>query len=153
MTGIEQGAAPPQVEQTAPAPGDVMTATPEAPAVLTVPVPQLDAGAGNKTSSVVLSVTGYTPPEDGSLKAVVRLKDQANGEEQILGDFGVFPADTGFQADTPDAAQRFSFDLPTESLAAGAPDTLRLKIELVPILGDAGRGGSLEFGGVEISPR
>jgi hypothetical protein len=86
----------------------------------------------------------YQPAQKGSVRGVVKVQ-LADGTEQEIGTFGVFP-DTAFKAETS-RARAFSFPLPKE-LAAGP---VKLKVEVVPDKErGTGEGAQLEIGHVEI---
>ena len=92
----------------------------------------------------MVHVTGYQPAQKGSVRGVVKVQ-KADGTEQEIGTFGVFP-DTAFKAETS-RARAFSFPLPKE-LAA---DPVKLKIEVVPDKErGTGEGAQLEIGHAEI---
>lgn len=130
-----------------PAEGDPLIATVGKPAIVTAASakPQADAVAADKPPPrVVVHVTGYQPAQEGSVRGVVKVQ-KADGTEQEIGTFGVFP-DRVFKAETS-RARVFSFPLPKE-LAA---DPVKLKIEVVPDKArGTGEGAQLEIGHAEI---
>ena len=129
-----------------PADGDPLIATVGKPAIVTAgPTdPQEGLAADNAPPRVVVYVTGYQPAQRGSVRGVVKVQ-KADGTEQEIGTFGVFP-DTAFKAETS-RARAFSFPLPKE-LAA---DPVKLKVEVVPDKErGTGEGAKLEIGHAEI---
>ena len=129
-----------------PAEGDPLIATVGNPAIVTAAPakPQEGLTADKRPPRVVVHVTGYQPAQKGSVRGVVKVQ-QADGTEQQIGTFGVFP-DTAFKAETS-RARAFSFPLPKE-LAA---DPVKLKVEVVPDKErGTGEGAQLEIGHAEI---
>ena len=129
-----------------PAEGDPLIATVGNPAIVkaTPAKPQEGLAADKAPSRVVVHVTGYQPAQKGSVRGVVKVQ-KADGTEQEIGTFGVFP-DTAFKAETS-RARAFSFPLPKE-LAA---DPVKLKVEVVPDKErGTGEGAQLEIGHAEI---
>jgi len=129
-----------------PAEGDPLIATVGKPAIVTAAPakPQEGLAADKAPPRVVVHVTGYQPAQKGSVRGVVKVQ-KADGTEQEIGTFGVFP-DTAFKAETS-RARAFSFPLPKE-LAA---DPVKLKIEVVPDKErGTGEGAQLEIGHAEI---
>ena len=122
-----------------------MLATIDKPAILSVaPATGPDSKARSRTGRLVLKVAGFKPAQDGSaVQAVVKV-EKADGTEQEVHRFTVFPQ-TEFKASDPSKFLKFGFSLP-EELATGSP--VRLKVELVPLRGK-GDGASLEVAGVE----
>jgi hypothetical protein len=121
--------------------GDQLLATVDKPAVMTVtPAPE----RVGKPAQVVIVVTGFQPPQGGTVQAVVKAQ-QGTETEQEIGRFGMFP-NTQFQVTDPAKGQRFGFSLPKE-VASGRP--VKLKVELVPFRGE-GKGATLQLGGAEI---
>jgi hypothetical protein len=104
------------------------------------PANEADTGAPR----VVVHVTGYQPAQVGSVRGVVKVQ-KADGTEQEIGTFGVFP-DTAFKAGTS-RARVYSFPLPKELTA----DPVKLKVEVVPDKErGTGEGAQLEIGHAEI---
>src|SRR6266516_3872325 len=97
---------------------------------------------------VIMSVTGFQPPQDGAVQVVVKAEKDDAGTEQEIGRFGIFP-NAEFKATDLSKAQRFGLPLPNE-LASGG--TVKLKVYLVPLRGD-GKGARLDLGGAEIRQR
>ena len=131
---------------TLPAESDPLIATVGKPAIVTAAPakPQEGLTADKGPPRVVVHVTGYRPAQKGSVRGVVNVQ-KADGTEQEIGTFGVFP-DTAFKAETS-RARAYSFPLPKE-LAA---DPVKLKIEVVPDKErGTGEGAQLEIGHAEI---
>jgi hypothetical protein len=129
-----------------PAEGDPLIATVGKPAIVTAAPakPQEGLTADNGPARVVVHVTGYEPAQKGSVRGIVKVQ-KADGTEQEIGTFGVFP-DTAFKAETS-RARAFSFPLPKE-LAA---DPVKLKVEVVPDKErGTGKGAQLEIGHAEV---
>jgi hypothetical protein len=128
---------------------DSNIATVGRPAVFTL-MPAKVTGSPDpaKAGYVVLNVLGFTPPAEGSVTAVVKLRDEA-GSEDVLGNFGLFPANTEFRAETAEDAQRFVFQLPEDEIRSLGHAPLQLSVELVPNAGETSAKARLEFGGVE----
>jgi len=129
-----------------PAEGDPLIATVGKPAIVTAAPAKTQEGLtpDKGPARVVVHVTGYQPAQKGSVRGVVKVQ-KADGTEQEIGTFGVFP-DTAFKAETS-RARAFSFPLPKE-LAA---DPVKLKIEVVPDKErGTGEGAQLEIGHAEI---
>jgi hypothetical protein len=128
---------------------DSNIATLESPAVLTLTPASIPASPDpGKAGYVVLNVLGFTPPAEGSVTAVVKLRDKA-GSEEVLGNFGLFPATSEFKAETAEDAQRFVFRLPEDKVRALEHAPLQLSVELVPSAGTTSADVSFEFGDVE----
>jgi hypothetical protein len=106
--------------------------------------PAPERRAVDQSPHVIISVTGFQPPQDGAVQAVVKVQREDTGTEQEIGRFGIFPH-AAFKAE-PSKAQRFALPL-SEELASGAP--VHLKVYLVPFPGE-GKGAWLEVGGAEI---
>src|SRR5882724_4864919 len=82
--------------------GSPLIATVERPAVVTAaapPGPEVSPG----DQRVVVSVTAFTPPRDGTVQGVVKVKKNEGGEHEI-GRFGMFP-NAEFRASDPSQAQ------------------------------------------------
>ena len=129
-----------------PAESDPLIATVGKPAIVrAAPAnPQEDPTADKRPPRVVVHITGYQPARKGSVRGVVKVQ-KADGTEQEIGTFGVFP-DTAFKGETS-RARAFSFPLPKE-LAA---DPVKLKVEVVPDKDrGTGEGAQLEIGHAEI---
>ena len=129
-----------------PAEGDPLIAAVGKPAIVTAAPakPQEGLTADKGPPRVVVHVTGYQPAQKGSVRGVVKVQ-LADGTEQEIGTFGVFP-DTAFKAETS-RVRAFSFPLPKE-LAAGP---VKLKVEVVPDKErGTGEGAQLEIGHAEI---
>jgi hypothetical protein len=129
-----------------PAEGDPLIAIVGKPAIVTAAPakPQEGLTADKGPPRVVVHVTGYQPAQKGGVRGVVKVQ-KADGTEQEIGTFGVFP-DTAFKAETS-RARAYSFPLPKE-LAA---DAVKLKIEVVPDKErGTGEGAQLEIGHAEI---
>jgi hypothetical protein len=123
-----------------------LLATVDSPAILTAtPADGLEStAAGQAAPRVIVQITGYQPPQKGAIRAVVKVQ-KADGSEQEIGTFGMFP-DAAFKTDSS-RARRYSFPLPTD-LATGP---VKLKVEVVPDKPRAtGEGAQLEVGGAEI---
>jgi hypothetical protein len=101
-------------------------------------------GIVSQSPRVIVSVTGFRPPHDGGVEAIVKLQKEGGQTEQEIGRFGIFP-NAEFKAADPSRAQRFGLPLPKE-LAGKA---LKFHVYLVPFKGD-GNGAMLELGGAEI---
>jgi hypothetical protein len=67
----------------------------------------------------------------------------------MMGNFGIFPADTEFRAASAAEAQRFRFRVPEDKVRALERGPLDLVVDLVPTPG-ASADASLEFGEVEL---
>ncbi|MCA1510458.1 hypothetical protein [Bradyrhizobium sp. NBAIM01] len=129
-----------------PAEGDPLIATVGKPAIVTATrsKPQEGLTADKVPSRVVVLVTGFQPAQQGNVRAIVKVQ-RADGKEQEIGTFGVFP-DRAFKAETS-RARAFSFPLPKEL----AVDSVKLKIEVVPDKErGTGEGARLEIGRAEI---
>jgi hypothetical protein len=129
-----------------PAEGEPLIATVGKPAIVTAALAKPKEGltADKGPPRVVVHVTGYQPAQQGSVRGVVKVQ-KADGTEQEIGTFGVFP-DTPFKAGTS-RARVFSFTLPQE-LAA---DPVKLKVEVVPDKErGTGEGAQLEIGHAEV---
>jgi hypothetical protein len=96
----------------------------------------------NESTRLVLTVTGFKPPQNGAVQVVVKAEQAPEGTEREIGRFGIFPQ-TEFQAQAGAQPQQFGFPLPRE-LASNLP-SLRLNVYLVPLRGD-GRGSQVEIG-------
>jgi hypothetical protein len=122
----------------------VPVATVVNPAVITAtPAPAADQGVASQSARVIISVTGFRPPREGAVQAVVKIR--RDGTEQEIGRFGIFP-NAEFTAADPSKAQRFGLPLPKELAAGGA---IKLNVYLVPFKGE-GSGALLKIGGAEI---
>jgi hypothetical protein len=125
--------------------GGQLLATIDNPAIVTVaPAAGPESEARNRSGRLVLKVAGFKPAQDGSaVQAVVKV-EKADGTEQEVHRFTVFPQ-TEFKASNPSKFLKFGFSLPKELAIGGS---VRLKVELVPLRGK-GNGASLEVAGVE----
>jgi hypothetical protein len=126
--------------------GDQLIATVGKPAILTATPTKAPDSAAADTSPprVVVHITGYQPAQKGGVRGVVKVQ-KADGTDQEIGTFGVFP-DTAFKADTS-RARTYSFPLPKE-LATGA---VKLKVEIVPDKAQGtGQGALLQVERAEI---
>ncbi len=127
--------------------GDQVIATVERPAVITstsAPVSAAAGGAAEQSARLVVSVAGYTPPQDGgAVQVVVKAQQHGSGAEQEVGRFGVM-LPTGSMGSS--GVARYGLPLPPE-LADDGP--LKLNVYLIPSQGD-GKGARLEVGGAEI---
>jgi hypothetical protein len=122
---------------------DQLLATLDKPAVVTVrPGPERSA---DQPARVVIIVTGFQPPQNGAVQAVVKAQREGTATEPEIGRFGIFP-NTRFKVADPAKGQRFGFPLPKE-LAGRGP--VKLTVQLVPLRGE-GKGASLELGGAEL---
>ncbi|MGH6936207.1 MAG: hypothetical protein ACRED2_08500 [Methylocella sp.] len=122
----------------------VPVATVVNPAVITAtPAPAADQGVASQSPRVIISVTGFRPPREGAVQAVVQIR--RDGTAQEIGRFGIFP-NAEFTAADPSKAQRFGLPLPKELAGGGA---IKLNVYLVPFKGE-GSGALLEIGGAEI---
>jgi hypothetical protein len=129
-----------------PAEGDPLIATVGKPAIVTAAPAEPQGGltADKGSPRIVVDVTGYQPAQKGSVRGVVKVR-KADGTEQEIGTFGVFP-DAAFKAETSRAI-RYGFPLPP-GMAAGP---VKLKIEVVPDKErETGEGARLEIGHAEI---
>ncbi|GAB1716830.1 MAG: hypothetical protein NTAFB05_18720 [Nitrobacter sp.] len=90
---------------------------------------------------LVITVTGFTPSENGPVEAVVLIP--CGAEEREIGRFGIFPQQS-FRAGRNANAQRFGFALPN---ACKAPSRVTIRIE--PSSGD-GSGAELVIGSAEL---
>jgi hypothetical protein len=125
--------------------GDQVVVTVDKPGGVTATAaPAPERRAADQSPRVIISVTGFQPPQDGAVQAVVKAQREDTGVEQEIGRFGIFPH-AAFKVE-PSKAQRFALPLPKE-LASGAP--VQLKVYLVPFQGE-GKGAWLEVGGAEI---
>jgi hypothetical protein len=123
---------------------NVPVATVANPAVISAaPAPAAEQGVASQSPRVIISVTGFRPPHDGAVQAVVKIRK--DGMEQEIGRFGIFP-NAEFTAADPSKAQRFGLPLPKELASGGA---VKLNVYLVPFKGE-GSGALLEIGGAEI---
>lgn len=114
------------------------------PAVVTASASTAAAASADAAPRVVVHVTGYQPPQQGAVRGVVKVQ-KADGSEQEIGSFGMFP-NTAFKAEAS-RPRSFGFALPKE-LATGA---VKLKVEIVPDKGsDTGEGARLEVGRAEV---
>jgi hypothetical protein len=121
-------------------------ATVSKPATVTArPVTAAERSEPNHAARVIVSVTGFQPPQDGSVEVVVKAQGDRIGTEQEIGRFSIFPQ-AEFKAVEPSKAQRFGLQLP-QGLASGT--LVKLNVYLVPLGGD-GKGSRLELGGAEI---
>jgi hypothetical protein len=116
---------------------DQLHATVDTPAVITA-TPAAPTAAAGPSPSVVISVNGYQPAQNGGVRAIVKAQ-KPDGEYQYIGTFGV----TGeFKP------QSHRIPLPQE-LAGG--NSVKLKVELVPLQQkSSGAGAHLDIGGAEI---
>jgi hypothetical protein len=123
--------------------GDQLLATVDKPAIVTAtPAKALESAAA--ASRVIVHVTGYQPPQKGTVRVVVKVQ-KPDGTEQEIGTFGVFP-NTAFKADSY-PVRRYSFPLPKEL----ATDAVKLTVQIVPDKArDTGEGAQLVVGGAEI---
>jgi hypothetical protein len=127
---------------------DQPSATVETPASVSVDrAPELEAGVRRSAGSraVVVVVSGYQPPLEGSVQVVVKAVVGENGVEREIGRFGVMPR-AAFSTNQPEKAQRFRLSLPSD-VEIGRPG--KLKVYLVPSIGD-GAGARLYIEGVEV---
>ena len=123
--------------------GDHLLATMDKPAVVTATASSAPTSLGQPAGrQVVISVTGYQPPQGGAIQGVVKAQ-RPDGSEQQIGTIGVFP-DTAFKADSS-RPRTYNFPLPKELQGA----SVKLKVELVPLRGKA-EGAQLEVGSAEI---
>jgi hypothetical protein len=114
------------------------------PAVVTATATS-DQGIVSQSPRVIVSVTGFRPPHDGGVQAIVKVQKEDGQTEQEIGRFGIFP-NAEFKAVDPSKARRFGLPLPK---ALAGSKTLKLHVYLVPFNGD-GEGAVLELGGAEI---
>ena len=112
---------------SAPAEGDLLIATVGKPAIVTAAPakPQEGLAADKAPPRVVVHVTGYQPAQKGSVRGVVKVQ-KADGTEQEIGTFGVFP-DAAFKAETS-RARAFGFPLPKELAERGTGEGAQLEI-------------------------
>jgi len=121
-----------------------LIATVGKPAIVTATLAPRPLAGAAAPSRVVVQVTGYQPAQKGSVRGIVKV-EKADGTDQEIGSFGVFP-DRAFTAESS-RARSYSFPLPKE-LAAG---DVKLKVEIVPDKAQAtGEGARLEVGRAEI---
>jgi hypothetical protein len=137
-------AAGPMVWDSPLAQNNLPAATVSNPAVLTAAAAP-DQGIANQSPRAIISVTGFRPPRDGGVEAVVKVQKEDGQSEQEIGRFGIFP-NTEFTAADPSNARRFGLPLPKELAGSKA---LKLHVYLVPFRG-SGEGAVLELGGAEI---
>jgi hypothetical protein len=125
-----------------------MLATIDKPAIVTVaPAASSEREAPDGSGRVVLKVAGFKPAQDGSaVQAVVKVQ-KADGREQEVHRFTVFPQ-AEFNTRDTSKFQKFGFSLPKELAGNGE---IKLKVELVPLRGK-GKGASLEVGSAEREP-
>jgi hypothetical protein len=146
IIGVESAFAIFAVSAALPAEADQLIATVGKPAIVTAAPAKPEEGLAEDRAPprVVVDVTGYQPAQKGSVRGVVKVQ-KADGTEQEIGTFGVYP-DAAFKGETS-RARAFSFPLPKE-LAA---DPVKLKIEVVPDKErGTGEGAQLEIGHAEI---
>jgi hypothetical protein len=120
-------------------------ATVSNPAVVVAAAAAPDQGIASQSPRAIISVTGFRPPRDGGVEAVVKVQEEDGQTEQEIGRFGIFP-NTEFTAADPSNARRFGLPLPKELAGSKA---LKLHVYLVPFRG-SGEGAVLELGGAEI---
>ena len=66
-------------------------ATVAGPAVVTAAGASVaDQGVASQSARVIISVTGFRPPHDGAVQAVVKVQKDGDRQEQEIGRFGVF---------------------------------------------------------------
>ena len=116
-------------------------ATVDKPAVVATTPP---TEAANKNRRLILTVTGFQPPESGAVQVVVDARTAAGGQE--IGRFGIFP-NAPFTASEPSRGQRFGLPWPSE--LAGLDHSVTLNVHLVPLRG-TGEGARLEVGAAAI---
>jgi hypothetical protein len=146
IIGAESAAAVFALSVALPAEADPLIATVGNSVIVTAAPakPQEALAAAQAPPRVVVHITGYQPPQKGSVRGVVKVQ-KADGTEQEIGTFGVFP-DTAFKSETS-RTRAFSFPLPKD-LAA---DPVKLKVEIVPDKErGTGEGARLEIGHAEI---
>ena len=126
--------------------GDQVVATIDQPAVVTaVAAPSVQPRRADQPARVIVKITGYQPPPNGAVLAVVKIQGEGAGTDREIGRFGVFPT-TPFTRSDPSRAQTFGLPLPKKLANRRA---LKLSVQLEPIRG-SGTGASLEVGGAEI---
>jgi hypothetical protein len=135
---------------TSAAPGrgdDSLVATPDKPAnvpVETVGPPPADG----RSPYVVIDVTGFDPPRDGStIRAEVKVGGDGPQASRVVGQFGIFPS-LAFKAEDRSEAQRFLIPLDDEAARALAQGS-KLTIDLIP-QGGSGQDARMQLGGAEL---
>jgi hypothetical protein len=126
--------------------GNQVVATIDRPAVVTaVASSSVTARPADQPARLIVKITGYQPPPNGAVLAVVKFQGEGAGPDWEIGRFGVFPTTPFTRLDTS-RAQTFSLPLPKELANRKA---LKLSVQLEPIRG-SGTGASLEVGCAEI---
>jgi hypothetical protein len=125
--------------------GDQMFATVATPAIVTVKARAAIERRGSLR--VVIVVTGFEPPPDGSVvEVVVKAQEEGTDTEREIGRFGIFPY-TEFKVANPASGRRLTLPLPREF--TGRP--VKLTVQLVPLKGGEGQGARLDLGGAEFA--
>jgi hypothetical protein len=107
--------------------------------------PAAEQGVANQSPQGIVSVTGFRPPHEGAVHAIVKLQGEGGQTEQRSAG-SAFTRTPNFKAADPSKAQRVGLPLPNE--LAGS-EALKLHVYLVPFKGD-GNGAVFELGGAEI---
>ena len=126
------------------------TATAQAPARITVSIPQGDGG-GMATLEVVVSA--FRKPTSGNIGGVVRLKRPGGGTVEV-GRFSIFPAQS-FTASNSGEEQRYRFDV-TRALKQLGVSAGSAEVEVALIErsnGSVPPGTELQLGNAQISMR
>jgi hypothetical protein len=123
-----------------------MVATTDTLAVVTATAaPSIAPRPADQSPRLIVKVTGYQPPPNGAVQAVVKVQGDGTGPDRVIGRFGVFPT-TGFTSADPSRAQTYGLPLPKDLANRNA---VKLSVQLEPIRG-SGEGASLEVGSAEI---
>ena len=119
-----------------------LSATIDRPALIAIAPPEShESNATGLFSRIVLVVTCYQPAQDGSaVQAVVNVKI-ADGTEQEVFRFAIYP-DTAFRTSDSASSQSFGFSLPDDLLDKSS---VHLVVRLMPLRGE-GKGASMEIG-------
>jgi hypothetical protein len=121
-------------------------ATVSSPAAVTATIkPADEQGIAAQSRQVIITVTGFRPPQAGAVQAIVKVERQGGQAEQEIGRFGMFP-NAEFHASDVSKAQRFSIPLPKDLSGSGP---LKFHVYLAPLRGD-GTGAVLELSGAEL---
>jgi hypothetical protein len=125
--------------------GDQMFATVATPAIVTVKARAAIERRGSLR--VVIVVTGFEPPRDGTVvEVVVKAQEEGTDTEREIGRLGIFPY-TEFKVANPASGRRLTLPLPREF--TGRP--VKLTVQLVPLRGGEGQGARLDLGGAEFA--
>jgi hypothetical protein len=125
--------------------GDQIFATVATPAIVTVKARAAIERRGSLR--VVIVVTGFEPPRDGTVvEVVVKAQEEGTDTEREIGRLGIFPY-TEFKVANPASGRRLTLPLPREF--TGRP--VKLTVQLVPLKGGEGQGARLDLGGAEFA--